>query len=425
MTLIATPLPPRSYMPLTVAMVICLILLINVSFKIIVIQGLYFTANSILCSFVAGLYLLVLKNCNLQQQRQVLNQSLLALYLFSIGIYLLLNLPSTENMRNTIAYQIVCEEIPRKFFSSTTAFGLSFYLPHFFFSSRYPKIFNSPHKCMLLALLGGFSFFSIDFLLLFADPYTKNFGLIYMDSLLIDSSILLLIGISYLIYLLPRQNKEIKFKKKPDYFFNPQYHYLTGFSVIILLICLACEYRLVSFSEHWIIVASGIFFPFTMLVSNLVGELFGYKANLRLTGVMVLAELTFNLLLISTILLPSPDFFNLNPFYSFIMPRHIPAATLAILVAFSSNAFLLEKFKNSMYGTNRAVRIFAANVLANTLLCIINYTILFTGIYPYEEIFNLCLGGWIYKFIITVISLPLVLRLYNNLHKKQPKLAAI
>ncbi|WP_165482688.1 VUT family protein [Legionella gresilensis] len=417
MNLIATPFYDRRFMSLTLAIVICLILLINVSFKIIVIHGLFFTANSILCSLIAGLYLLVLKNYSLMQQRQVLNQSLLALYLFSIGVYLLLNLPSIGNIRNTIAYQIVFEEIPRKFFSSTIAFGISFYLPHLLISSRYPHIFNSPRKCMLLALLGGYAFFSIDFLLLFSEPYTKNFGLIYMDSLLITASILLLIGISFLTYLLTLHNS--KNFTKPDYFFNHYYHYLTGLAVIVLLICFACEYRLISFGDHWIIAANGILFPFTMLISSLVGELFGYRANLYLIFIMILAELVFDLLFLSTILLPSPDFFNLNPYYSFIMPKRIPLVTLAILIAFSSNAFLLEKFNKNNYITSRFIRILTASILANTLLCIINYTILLAGIYPYEELFNLSLSGWIYKFIVTVLSLPFVIYLYNKLQKKQ------
>ncbi|STX52901.1 Uncharacterized ACR, YhhQ family COG1738 [Legionella busanensis] len=403
-------------MSLTLAIVICLILLINVSFKIIVIHGLFFTANSVLCSLIAGLYLLVLKNCNLMQQRQVLNQSLLALYLFSIGVYLLLNLPSIGNIRNTLAYQIVFEEIPRKFFSSTIAFGISFYLPHLLVSSRYPQVFNSPHKCMLLSLLGGYTFFSIDFLLLFSEPYTKNFGLIYMDSLLITASILLLIGISFLTYILTLHNS--KTFTKPDYFFNPYYHYLTGLAVIVLLICFACEYRLISLGDHRIIAANGILFPFTMLISSLVGELFGYRANLYLIFIMISAELVFDLLFLSTILLPSPDFFNLNPYYSFIMPKRIPMMTLAILIAFSSNAFLLEKFNKNNYVTSRFIRILTASMLANTLLCIINYTILFAGIYPYEELFNLSLSGWVYKFVVTLFSLPFVLYLYNKLQKK-------
>ena len=113
MTIFSTALQKRSYLPLTVGMMTCLILLINVSFKIIMVQGLIFTASAVLCPLIAFIYLLVLNECNVVQQRHILNQSLLALYLFSIGIYLLVNLPAAETMYDNPAYQIVFEDIPK------------------------------------------------------------------------------------------------------------------------------------------------------------------------------------------------------------------------------------------------------------------------------------------------------------------------
>jgi uncharacterized PurR-regulated membrane protein YhhQ (DUF165 family) len=410
MTSVLTTLQSRNFLPLTVAMMTCLILLINVSFKIVVMQGLLFTASSVLCPIVAGLYLMVLKDCDLKQQRQVLNQSLLALYLFSVGIYLLVNLPAAENMRDTIAYQIIFEDVPRKFFSATLAFAVSFYLPHLYLCSRKSKIFNSPKSRLLLALFGGFSFFAIDFLLLFSDSQVESFMRIYIDSVMVASTLLLITGVGYLSCTLQNKpEKRIIPRKVASYFLSPFYHYLIGFSVTILMICLACEYRLISFANGWVLSASGILFPLTIMASNLVGELFGYKANLRMMAILLLSELAFDLLLMVAVVLPSPDFFDLNPFYSVIMPRRIPAATLALFLAYGSNALLLEKLKNTVYGSHRALRIFIANILANSLLCLVNYTILFAGIYPYEQIFNFALSSWTYKFIVTLVSLPLML----------------
>ncbi|MDP1604976.1 MAG: VUT family protein [Legionella sp.] len=415
MASVSTAYQSRNFLPLTVAMMTCLILLINVSFKIVVMQGMLFTVSSVLCPIVAGLYLLVLKDCDLKQQRQVLNQSLLALYVFSVGIYLLVNLPAAENMRDSIAYQIIFEDVPRKFFSATLGFAVSFYLPHLFLCSRKSKIFNSPKGCMLLALLGGFSFFAIDFFLLFSDPKAENFMRIYIDSGMVATSLLLTIGISYLsCILLNKPDTKTTPRKVATYFLSPIYHYLIGFSVTILMICLACEYRLISFTNGWILSASGILFPLTIMASNLVGELYGYKANLRMIAILLLSELAFDLLLMIAIALPAPDFFDLNPFYSVIMPRRIPAATLALFLAYGSNALLLEKLKNTVYGSHRALRIFIANILANSLLCLVNYTILFVGIYPYEQIFNFAISSWTYKFIVTLLSLPLVLWIYKG-----------
>jgi hypothetical protein len=94
--------------------------------------------------------------------------------------------------------------------------------------------------------------------------------------------------------------------------------------------------------------------------------------------------------------LPSPDFFD-NSYASCITPRRIPAATVALVLALGSNAFLLEKLKNTAWGQYRFLRIFVANGIANSLQCLMNYTILFAGIYPCELILNLALNAWGYK----------------------------
>jgi uncharacterized PurR-regulated membrane protein YhhQ (DUF165 family) len=415
MTSFLTVLPKRSYLSLTVSMMTCLILLINVSFKIITAQGMIFTASSLLCPLVAIFYLLVLKECNVVQQRHILNQSLLALYLFSIGIYLLVNLPSAENIYENPAYQIVFEDIPRKFFAATLAFGLSFYLPHLLCCAKNSEILVSPKKRLVLALFGGFFFFSIDFMLLFLDPYVYNFNRIYIDSLMVSGGILLLVGVVYLsFHLLINPVRALrKSFAFPAYLSVPLYHYLVSFSVTILLICLACEYRLISFTDSMTIGASAIFFPLTIIASTLIGELYGYRANLRLALVLILAELTFDFLLMGAVALPSPEFFNLNPFYTYILPRRIPAGTLALFVTFVSNAMLLENLKYTSLGLNRCARILIANIFATSLLCLVNYSLLYSGVYPYDQIFNLVFNSWIYKVAAIVVTLPLVLWFYN------------
>ncbi|WP_233435789.1 VUT family protein [Legionella jordanis] len=401
------------------SMITCLILLINVSFKIIELHGLIFTASSFVCPIVAIIYLFVLKECTITEQRHVLNQSLLALYVFSIGIYLLVNLPAAEYMHDNPAYQIVFEDIPKKFFASTLAFALGFYLPHLICCAKKKELLFSSKKRLLLALFGGFFFFTLDFLLLFSDPHAHSFDRIYFDSLLIVAVILFTTGIIYLSCLLFAKHITWSFDKAvPEYLTQPSYHYLVGFAVTIMLICLACEYRLVSFSNGWTLAASGILFPLAMMVSNLIAELYGYKANLRLTAVLILVELSFDLLLMGAVYLPSPEFFNLNPFYSFIIPRRIPAATLGLFVTFVSNAMLLEYLKKTSLGISRSWRILIANVIATSLLCLVNYSLLFAGIYPYEQVLGLSVSAWTFKVAATLFGLPVFWWLYNSLQKQ-------
>jgi len=401
-----------SFLFLTVSMVTSLILLINVSFKIILFQGLVFSASSLLCPLMAGLYLFALKNCTFAEQRHLLNISLMTLYLFCIGVYVLVNLPAAEYMHDNPVYQIIFEDIPKKFFATTIAFVLSFYLPHLLFCNKTHNVLSSPKQCVILALLGGWAFFALDLYLLFSGPHARSFKPIFIDSWMVSSLILLLIGVGFLIFLLHEKHhhpKEITLRQ--DAWAFPMYQYLVCFAVGVLLMCLACEYRIVSLTKGSMLAASCIFFPITMVISTLISELWGYKASVKLACVLIVAQFVFDALLMGLVAFPSPPFFNLNPFYNYILPRRLLAASLTVLLTFISNAILLHYLKHSEWKLLRVFRIIIANILASSLLCLVDYSVLFLGIYPYEQVMDLAVNVWLYKLLMTLISLPIILSL--------------
>ncbi|MFC3908373.1 VUT family protein [Legionella dresdenensis] len=401
----------RTYLPLTIMLVSCLIVLINVSFKIIALQNLLFTANSLISPLITGCYLLILSFCNEQEQQQALNQSLLALYLFSIGIYLLVDLPGADSGLDNIVYQIVFEAIPRKFFSATAAFITCFYIPYFLSRYYYKALLSHPKKRMLLALAGGLSFFTIDFLLLFADPQAEQFSHMLVDSVLVTLALHLVVGILYLLSLL-MQAPHVEYQPSRNQ--PPLFYSLTILAVISLLICLSCEYRLIEFGNGWLMTSSALLFPIVIMISSVVSEIYDIKANCILIAALIIAELVFEFLLMAIILLPSPDFFDLNPFYSLVMPRRVLASTAAIIITLVANTVILRNLKASSYGASRAFRVIIANMVANSLLCLVNYSLLFAGFYPYEQIMGLVLNSWVYKLITSIICLPIVLSLCDR-----------
>lgn len=110
-----------------------------------------------------------------------------------------------------------------------------------------------------------------------------------------------------------------------------------------------------------------------------------------------------------SVALPSPPFFNLNPFYHYIMPRRLSAASLSLFVTFLGNAMLLHYLKYSKWKINRSLRILIANISVNSLLCLVDYSLLYGGIYPYEQIINLAVSVWQYKLLTALIALPVIL----------------
>ncbi len=377
----------RSHLLLTVAMVTCLVLLINVSFKIIVVKNLTFTVTSLLCPLVAAIFLLSLYSASDEKRWLFFNQSLIALYVFSTGIYLLVNLPAADKLHDQIAYQIIFEDIPKKFFSTTVAFVASFYLPQLYFYFRKKPCKGTVYRLLIVALLGGLSFFTIDFWLLFSGGLSGIIVSIFINSLLITIIGLTLTAFGFIFYVARRDRNALKTNSAPQYPYSyPVYQYLVSFSVVIVLISLACEYRLIAFKNGWILGASTILSPLVLLVSTVLTEIFDYKANVRFIFIVVVAQFAFDLLLMAIVALPSPEMFNLNPYYTFIMPRRIPAATLALLISLGTNAFLLDFLKRTVYLGHPGLRILIANTAANSLLCLVNYSILFVGIFSYEQI---------------------------------------
>lgn len=402
---------------IAVSMITCLILLINVSFKIILLEGLVFATNSLICPLIAALFLFALRNCTFKEQRHLLNICLMTLYMFCIGVYVLVNLPAAEYMHDNPAYQIIFEEIPKKFFATTIAFALSFYLPHLLFCTKSSRVLSTPKQCVLLALLGGASFFCLDFYLLFSAPHAHSFKQIFIDSFMIASLLLLIIGVVYLTFVLnDKQHKSKTLIVTGDSVF-PIYQYLICFAVTVILICLACEYRIIAVNKDMVLSASCVFFPITIVISTVVGELWGYQANLKLVIALFAAQFIFDVLLMGSVALPSPPFFNLNPFYNYIMPRRLSAASLSLFVTFLGNAMMLHYLKNSKWRINRFLRILVANISANSLLCLVDYSVLYGGIYPYEQIINLAISVWQYKLLATFISLPIILWICKILEK--------
>lgn len=115
--------------------------------------------------------------------------------------------------------------------------------------------------------------------------------------------------------------------------------------------------------------------------------------------------------------LPSPTFLNLNPFTATLCLKRLPAASLTLFLAFISNAMLLHHLKQPKWALQRPLRILIANICANSLLCLIDYSLLFGGIYPYDQIINLVANVWHYKLLMTLISLPFILWLCAHMEK--------
>ncbi|MFT4060653.1 MAG: VUT family protein [Legionella sp.] len=400
---------------LTAGIIVCLTLLINVAFKIISLKGMMLSVNSLICPLTTCLYLLALRIYTPKEQRHLLNISLITLYTFCIGVYVLVNLPAAEYMHGNPVYQIIFDDIPKKFFAVTMAFALSFYLPHLLFCNPKNRFLPSPIQKLFLALLGGASFFLLTFLLLFSGTHVHNFSKVTLDSLIIASLLFFIITLLYLMSLLKYKTAVRTDNREKEAI--PFCYYLICEALVITLICSACEYRIIAFiSYNGILAASAVFFPISLIISTLIGELWGYRTGIKLSLMLSTTQIIFDMILMSIVALPSPEFFNLNPFYSYIMLRRLPADSLTLFATFTSNTMLLHYLEQK--NMQRPLRILFANVCANSLLCLIDYSLLYGGIYPYDQIIKLVVDVWQYKIFMTIFSIPIICKLCTMFEKK-------
>lgn len=399
----------KGFAVVAVSLLTSLLLLINLSFKIVYVSGLMFTSGSLLSPFLTLTYLYALKELSLFEQRHILNIGLLALYIFSIGVYITMHLPVGDSMHDSMAYQIVFEELPRKFFATTFAFGLCFYLPHLIIFPRRRKNPLNANTAVILALFSGLSFFFVNFYFLFTEPALKYFNHILFDSFLICITCILLGMVAFLLYMLARDPaKQAAESRHKDF---PVFEYLLAFTLIIMMICVACEYRVVKLFDTWAFTANSLIFPFAFISATMISELFGFKAVYKMLMFLLLGNLFFELLLMLIVNLPSPAFFNINTFYTEIMPRRIPAGLISATAVFLTNAWLIDVFKRSSFIKSRALRLFSANFIACLILVFVSYYSLLSGVFHVDLLLTLALNAWIYKNLLIIIFLPVMVYL--------------
>ena len=402
-------------MSISISMLLCSLLLINLSFKMIQISGFVFSASALLCPLMIYIYLQALRDCTVREQRHILNMTLLGLYLFSIGLYLLLHLPGAAYMNQNAVYSVVFEDIPRKFFSLTFAFGVSFYLPHLFLNQNI-EIWNrlSLRAALLQSFTGGIFFFLIHFVFLFSEPNIQQFNTIFYHSFLTCLGLMLFVALSCLFqpsfYEESSQDDELMDKA-------PVYQYLVALTVMIMLICVSCNYLLVNIWSGWTFTASSLLFPLALMIGTVITELYGFRAMFKAVVVLALSQLSFDCLLMLAAAIPSPDFFNLNAYYQAVIPGRIPAEILSMAVIFLSNGYLLQRLAAVSWLKKRGLRIFVAN-FCTTIIILVSYELLLVKNYDHMQLLQLAVNAWLYKNSLTLITLPSTLWLCQWLQKR-------
>ncbi|QBS12428.1 VUT family protein [Legionella geestiana] len=388
-------------------------LLLVTSFKCVQVHGAIFTASSLLTPVLTWLYWRVLVSFTPETQRHVLNVSLMGLYLFSIGLYVVLNLPAAEALRDPLAHQIVFEDVPRQFFATTVAFGLGCYLPGLFLTRLQALEGVRPEVKLLSALIGGAAFFALNFISLFSELHEALSAALFPISAAVVG-VLLLVG-GFCTRQCLRRTRYSPRRLTPRAI--PRL-YLEGFAASLLLVCFIGEYRLVAFGAGGIMPASIVLLPFILFATNLIHERWGESANRHMVFYLVAVIVWFGSAVLMLIAMPSPMHDTADSLYITVMPRRIPVSIVAFGILFYVNARLLAVLRRLPRFGQPWSRILLANALAALFAGVVNHYLLTPAIFSDAQMHQLSRDSLTY---LMLMGLPCLLVLCAVFHLTQQK----
>ncbi len=167
-------------------------------------------------------------------------------------------------------------------------------------------------------------------------------------------------------------------------------------------------YKFVELPLFGVVSASGIMFPLTFLIADVVAEHYGYSASRILIWSTLLAQFVFVIFVYLIYLLPNPaqwiESVYFEQLFSNLIPRQLMAASISVFFSFFIFTFLISIFKANMQSKKFWKRTLIANILANAVLCCVSYLILYYGKYNPSYILYIILDTWILKMIIATFG---------------------
>lgn len=241
---------------------------------------------------------------------------------------------------------------------------------------------------------------------------------VYISEIIFFSVVLILV--EYLKNNFMSVNSKNSISKIPGY-----YLIITMLCVTLLINSHSVCYKFVNLPFYGVVSASGIMFPFTFLLADVVAEHYGYAASRMLIWSTLLAQFVFVVLLYIIYLMPEePNWINSISFaniFSNLLPRQLLAASMCVFFSFFVFSFLISVVKTNLQRKRFWQRTLFANVIAKAILCFFSYTILYYGKYDFAFIWSVIWHTWVLKMFIAtvgtfVITIPFIyyLKIYDQ-----------
>ncbi|RLV58038.1 VUT family protein [Parashewanella curva] len=192
----------------------------------------------------------------------------------------------------------------------------------------------------------------------------------------------------------------------------------------IVMLCLTVCFANNFISPLGVTIPGGVlFFPFSFIVCDIVGEVYGYEVAKIFIWAGITAELLFAGLSEVMIVMPHPSYFNHAGAYQSVFEPTMRYVLSAIAGLFSGdflNIYILSRWKIAWKGRLFIIRSICTTGVGQMLLSLVVVGAAFSGKVSSEQLVGMMVSGWKIKMLYSFwLSLPacLLVRYLKNIDK--------
>jgi uncharacterized integral membrane protein (TIGR00697 family) len=163
-------------------------------------------------------------------------------------------------------------------------------------------------------------------------------------------------------------------------------------------------------------------FPITLLLSDIITEVYGYKHARRAIWTAFFFNLLFLLYGQAILLFPSPPFSTNSEALDQLLHTNVRifcAAFISYLISEPMNSYIMAKLKMMSEGQYMGLRFLASTVFSGLIDSTLFTFIAFYGVFELQHILSLIFNIWAVKVIIEIAAMPLSIASAKWLKKKE------
>jgi queuosine precursor transporter len=168
--------------------------------------------------------------------------------------------------------------------------------------------------------------------------------------------------------------------------------------------------------------ATALYFPVTMIISDVLTEVYGYAHARRALWIVLGASVTAGLVYQLVMFLPPAAGFDANDAYSRVLgqvPRVLLGGWIAIFIGDTANNYVLARMKVLTRGRWLWLRTIASTFIGQGLNTVLFYVIALGGVIATDLLVASIVSGWLLKTVVEAVFTPLTYAVVNWLKRAE------